>query len=190
MITGIILASGFSNRMGHNKLLIEVDGIKVIERVINACKKSLVDEIILIYRVEELKVLGEMHGIKTIFNPNAHLGQSAAVILGVENSKDLNAFMFIVGDQPYLDTNVINRTIEEYKKDINRIVVPYYNQKFGMPIIFPNCYKVDLLKVKGDKGGREIIDNNINLVSKVYFDNELLGIDIDTIDDLVKIQPR
>ena len=75
MITGIILASGFSNRMGHNKLLIEVDGIKVIERVINACKKSLVDEIILIYRLEELKVLGEMHGIKTIFNPNAHLGQ-------------------------------------------------------------------------------------------------------------------
>lgn len=190
MITGIILASGFSNRMGQNKLLIEVDGIKVIERVINSCKNSLLDEIILIYRDEELKELGKNQGIKTVYNPNAHLGQSAAVILGVESSKDLNAFMFIVGDQPYLDTNVINRTIEEYRKDTNRIVVPYYNQKFGMPIIFPNCYKADLLKVKGDKGGREIIDSNMNLVNKVYIDNELLGIDIDTIDDLEKIHQR
>lgn len=190
MITGIILASGFSNRMGQNKLLIEVDGMKVIERVINSCKNSMLDEIILVYRVDELKEIGERCGIKTISNPNAHQGQSASVIQGVENSKDLNAFMFIVGDQPFLDTKVINKLIEEYRKDTNMIVVPFYNQKFGMPIIFPNLYKEDLLKVKGDKGGREIIDNNQDLVKKIYFEDELLGIDIDTIEDLEKLNRK
>ena len=190
MITGIILASGFSNRMGQNKLLIEVDGRRVIERVIDSCKNSMLDEIILVYRVDELKDIGEKHGIKTIFNPNAHLGQSASVIQGVEDSKDLNAFMFIVGDQPFLDTRVINKLIEEYRKDTKMIVTPYYNQKFGMPIIFPNIYKDDLLKVKGDKGGREIIENNKDLVKKIYFDNELLVIDIDTIEDLEKLNQK
>lgn len=190
MITGIIMASGFSKRMVKNKLLLEVEGMKVIERVIKACKNSLLDEIILVYRLDDVKEIGEFHGIKTLYNPNAHLGQSAAVILGVENSKDCNGYMFIVGDQPFLDYNVINRLIEEYRKDCNMIVVPYYNKKFGMPIIFPPQYKNDLLKVKGDKGGREIIDNNKDLVRIIYFDEELLGVDLDTIEDLDKVTKK
>jgi len=190
MITGIIMASGFSKRMGENKLLVEVEGTKLIERVIESCKKSILDEIILIYRLDEVKDIGNKHGIKTIFNPNANLGQSAAVILGVENSKDSDAYMFIVGDQPYLDPLVINRLIEEYRKDKKMIVVPYYNFEFGMPIVFPKYYKDQLLKVKGDKGGNEIIRNTKELVKKIHFKNELLGVDIDTLEDLDRIINR
>ena len=32
MITGIILASGFSSRMGKDKLLLELNGEKIIEK--------------------------------------------------------------------------------------------------------------------------------------------------------------
>ena len=47
MITGIILASGFSRRMKRDKLLMEIDGIKMAERVIQACNKSSLDDLIL-----------------------------------------------------------------------------------------------------------------------------------------------
>ncbi|NLL81641.1 MAG: NTP transferase domain-containing protein, partial [Tissierellia bacterium] len=41
MVTGIIMAAGFSKRMGEDKLLMEIDGVKMVERVICNCKNSL-----------------------------------------------------------------------------------------------------------------------------------------------------
>ena len=183
MITGIIMASGFSNRMGKNKLLMEIDGVRVIERVISACKESLLDDIILIYRVDEVRDIGEKYGLRCIFNSNAHEGQSAAVKLGVENSNPNSSYMFLVGDQPFLTHELIDKLIREYNMDTKNIVVPYFNNKFGMPIIFPSNFREDLLKVSGDKGGREIIQGNPGLVRKIYFEDELMGVDIDTMED-------
>lgn len=177
------MASGFSKRMGQNKLLMEIEEEKVIERVILACKNSLLDEIILIYRLDEIKEIGLKHNLKTIHNPNAIKGQSEAVKLGVENSKEENGLMFLVADQPYLDAKVINTMVKEYEKDPNMIVVPYYDNRFGMPIIFPPRFKDELLKVSGDKGGREIIERNPDLVKKIHYEDKLLGVDIDTMED-------
>lgn len=182
MITGIIMASGFSNRMGRDKLLIEINGKKIIEWVIEALKDSNLDEIILVYRTDEIKKIAESYGIKTVFNPNAHLGQSQSVILGVSISKG-DCFMFFVGDQPFISTELINNLIEEHKKNPSKIVIPYYQDKINMPILFPSDFKEDLLKVKGDKGGREIIQKNPSKIKKVEIQEQSLVIDIDTIED-------
>jgi molybdenum cofactor cytidylyltransferase len=187
MVTGIIMASGFSNRMEKNKLLLEIDGTKVIERVIRACKESLLDDIILIYRLDEVRDIGERYGVRCIFNPNAHEGQSAAVKLGVKNSDSNSSYMFLVGDQPFINHELIDLLIGEHNMDTKYIVVPYFNDKFGMPIIFPPKYREDLLKVKGDKGGREIIKNNADFVKRIDFEDELVGIDIDTMEDLRRV---
>ena len=177
------MASGFSKRMGQNKLLMEIEEEKVIERVILACKNSLLDEIILIYRLDEIKEIGLKYKLKTIHNPNAIKGQSEAVKLGVKTSKEENGVMFLVADQPFLDAKVINTLLKEYEKDPSMIVVPFYDNKFGMPIIFPSLFRDELLKVSGDKGGREIIEKNPNLVKKIYYEDKLLGVDIDTMED-------
>ena len=44
MITGIILASGFSKRIDKEKLLLDVGGIPMVERVIRAAQSSLITE--------------------------------------------------------------------------------------------------------------------------------------------------
>lgn len=190
MISGIILGSGFSKRMKTNKLIIEVDGTSIIERVINAAKESLLDEIILVYRTEEIKKIGEKHNIKTLYNANAHLGQSESVKLGIKESGDCEGYMFLVGDQPFLNKDVIDRLIKTYRENPKMIVVPFFNNAFGMPIIFPSYFKEDLLKIQGDKGGREIIQGNPHLLKKVHFRDEILGFDVDTIEDLNRINNK
>ena len=125
MITGIIQASGFSRRMKRDKLLMKIEGIPMVERVIQSGKESLLDEIILIYRTEEVKKIGERYKIKTFYNPNAYLGQSEGVKLGVEKSQNSEAYMFLMGDQPFITSSLINKLIEEYKKTGAEIVVPY-----------------------------------------------------------------
>lgn len=184
MITGIIMASGFSRRMKRDKLTIKIDGIKIIERVIKAAINSQLDEIVLVYRTEEIKEIGERYNLKCIYNPVAHLGQSASVILGTKNSDPKAALMYFVADQPYLNTPVIDRLIDKYNESAENIVIPYFKDVFGMPIIFPPRFRHELLNVLGDKGGREIIQNYPNLVSKVFFKDEILGMDMDKPEDI------
>lgn len=179
MITGIILASGFSKRMGQDKLLMEVDGIKMVERVIKAAKESSLDNIILIYRKEEVKKIGNDYGVKTIFNPKAHLGQGEGLKLGVKRSENPSNYMFLVADQPFISSKLINKLIKKHKENRTSIIVPYYNKKRGMPTIFPSSFRGQLLRVKGDKGGRDIIGENSSLIKKIYIDDEKLGMDID-----------
>ena len=65
MITGIILASGFSRRMkGEEKLLLKVDGIPLIERVIRTAQASRVDDLILVYRKDEICAIARRFGVR------------------------------------------------------------------------------------------------------------------------------
>lgn len=182
MISGIIMASGFSNRMGQDKLLLKINNKRIIEYVIEAAKESDLNEVVLVYRSKEIKKIASYYNIKTVYNSKAHLGQSQSVIRGIKNSIN-NSYMFLVGDQPFTDSKVINRLIYEYRKDTNNIIVPCSNGNISMPIIFPSIFKKDLLKIEGDKGGREIIRDNPRSVIRVNINNEYLLKDIDTIEE-------
>lgn len=178
------MASGFSKRMGEDKLLMEIDGVKMVERVIRSCKGSSLNELILVYRKEEVRKIGEKYSIKTIYNPNATLGQSESMKLGIKAIKDCQAYMFLMGDQPFITGKLIDRLIEEYKNDKSTIIVPYYNGRNGTPVIFPSRFKDDLLQVEGDRGGRDIIRKNMSSVKKVIIYDGKLGLDVDRKEDI------
>ena len=184
MITGIILASGFSRRMKRDKLLMEIEGKKLIESVIEACINSNLDDIILVYRVDDLKKIGEKYSIKSIYNEKAHLGQSEGLKLGVREATRADSYMFLVGDQPFLTSELINTLIKEYKESYLPILVPYYNGHRGMPMIISSIFREELLNITGDKGGRDIVQKNISKVKKIYIEEEKLGMDIDNEEDL------
>lgn len=188
MITGIILASGFSNRMGKDKLLIEIEGQKTIERVIKACTKSNLDKVILIYRKEEIKEVSEAYKIQAIENKEAHIGQSQSMKLGIKNTDANSSYMFIVGDQPLIDYKTINRLIQEHKESNKTITIPYYNGKRGMPVIISKIHKDELLRVRGDKGGRDMIKRYPENIHIVNIEEEELGIDIDSNEDLNRLK--
>ncbi len=184
MITGIILASGFSSRMGKDKLLLEIEGEKIIEKVIKAGKKSNLDEIILVYRKAEIGEVGDKYGVTTVENEKSSLGQSESVKLGVLKSKEeTEGYMFLMGDQPFLTYKTINKIIKEFYKRKNYIIIPYYSGIKGNPVLFPSNLKEELLSIEGDKGGRDIIREKSNIVFKVFFESGKLGMDIDTPKD-------
>lgn len=187
MITGIILASGFSTRMGEDKLLLEIDGESIIEKVIRAAKKSSLDRLILVYRKEQVGLIGKKYGVKSIYNEKADLGQSQSMKLGIIEAGKTDAYMFIVGDQVFLTAQLINKLIEEYEVCKSTIVIPYFNGKRNMPMIMSSLYKDELLNVVGDKGGRDIVRDNSDQVKQINIEDAKLGIDLDTPEDLIEI---
>jgi molybdenum cofactor cytidylyltransferase len=191
MIIGIILASGFSRRMHAEKLLLEVDGTPLVERVIQAAKASLLDEVVLVYQHEDIKKTGEKYPIKTVLNKNADEGQSASIKIGIEAANPgADGFMFLVGDQPFLNAATINLLIAAFKQEPHNIIAPVYNGRRGNPVIFPSTLKDDLLALKGDQGGRALIEKTPDRVSLVSIEDERLGIDVDTEEDFECIRNR
>lgn len=184
MISGIILASGFSRRMEKDKLLMEIEGMPLVERVIKACVDSNLDEVILIYRQKAVLDIGKKYKIKAIYNENAILGQSESLKLGVREAKGAKAYMFFVGDQPFIKAELVNMLIDEYIKSQADILVPFYNGKRGMPTIISSSYKDELLGITGDKGARDLVNKYIHKTKKIYIEDERLGLDIDKPEDL------
>lgn len=183
MVSAIIMASGFGSRMGRNKLLLPYKGKAMIEYVIDAVLNSDLKEKVFIGREEEvLKIAGE-RGIKTVVNPNAYRGQSEAIKLGIKNLNNGNGYMFLTGDQPFINSEVINTLIREFEKYSNSIIVPLCNDKPSSPVIFPEHLKGELLALQGDTGGREVIKTNLHRVKYVPINDPYCLMDVDTYEE-------
>ena len=188
-VTGLIMASGFSRRMKADKLLLQLGDKTVLERVIDSCLDSNLDDIILIYRKDEIKQLAIKKGLKVIFNEQADKGQSESIKIGVESIEDNSGgIMFIVGDQPHLDSETIDNLIDEFEKDQEKIIIPMYDEMRGNPVIFPISLKGKFSELEGDVGGKEIINKNLDLVKYVNVDNYKAGIDMDSVEEYEKLK--
>ena len=86
---------------------------------------------------------------------------------------------------PNIEIKVLNSIINNYNPKKNKsIIIPTFNGKKGNPILIDRKYFPDILKVKGDKGAKDIIANNKNYVLEIPQNNSSVLDDIDTKEDL------
>lgn len=180
-VSGIVMASGLSRRMGQNKLLMNVNGKPMIENIVEQCTLSHLKNVLVVYSKEEVKNIIKNYDVTLCYNSRSEVGQSESIKIGVEKSSEYNVegYMFLVGDQPFLKSETINKLLSKFE---NSIVIPVYSGKNSSPVTFPSYLKEKFFSLKNDNGGREIIKQCENIV-KVKIDNSNEGIDIDTLEE-------
>lgn len=189
MINGIILASGFSKRMGKNKLLEKVEGKCLIQYIVESVLESEIDNIVVVYRDKSLEdVLKNYKGIKLVFNKHAENGQSEALKTGIQGAGKDGEYIFFVGDQPLISVETINLLIKKYRTNLSDIIVSMYDNKRGNPVLFSNKMKSELLQLEGDEGGRQILKNNEQKIDYINVENLIEGFDVDCPEDLEYIR--
>lgn len=186
MIYAILLAAGESNRMGRPKQLIPFGQSTILEQAIDNLLNSAVSETIVVLghrAVEVLKAIAAKP-VKIAINTNYQQGMSTSIITGL-NLIDSRAQAVIIalGDQPFVDSQTINSIMETFTANHKGIAIPVYQGRRGHPVIFDIKYKSELLRLKGDIGGREIIDRHPDDVLEVTVNCEGVLIDIDTMDN-------
>lgn len=172
--------------MGGNKLLMNIGGELIIERVIREIKSSNVSKIILVGRDEKVIDIALKEKIEVVKNNDAIRGQSESIRLGIEKSILEYDFMFFCGDQPFIDSESINNLIDTSIRNKDKIIIPRVKNFVGSPVIFPNSFKEELELLTGDVGGREVIKKNNEKLLYVDVKNQLFLQDIDTNDDYMK----
>ena len=186
MITAIVMASGFSKRMGLNKLLMKYNDKFLIEHTLEKISQCDFEEKIIVTQYEEIEKLTD--NFKVVINENAHKGQSESIKLGVKSSEKCDGYMFFVADQPLINQKDIEKLIRVFRENKDFIVIPKYKEKHGNPVIYPSLYKEEILRLEGDKGGKSIIKSS-NKIKYVEVEEDTL-FDIDNKDDFNKLLMR
>jgi len=194
-IEGIILAAGLSTRMGRQKLLIEVGGIPVIRRVVRAALESCLSRVILVTgpsNSELLQSLGpdaEHKRLLIAVNNRPEKGMASSLRTGMRMpAKEISGVMVILADQPLLTPEVINKLLDEFSRQNDRIVAPLVGGRRSNPVIFPADLFPELEMVIGDKGGRSVLQRNAARVVGIEMGGYYNDMDLDTTDDLKRIR--
>ena len=186
MISAILLAAGESKRMGKPKQLMLLGKTTMLEQTIDNLLNSKVSEVIVVlgHKAEEITTILVTKPVKIALNPVYHQGMSTSIITGLNLVDErARAVMLALADQPFIDSQTINRLIDEFCDHNKGIVIPTYQSQRGHPVIFAIKYKEELLSLKGDIGGRQIIEHHPDDVLEVAVDSPGINIDIDTTDD-------
>ena len=183
MLSAILLAAGGSKRMGEPKQLMPLGSSTMVEQAIDNLLNSAVNEVIVVlgYKAEEIIKSLAAKPVKFAINPNYQQGMSTSIIAGLNLvDRQAQAVMLALGDQPLVDSQTINRLIDEFYNHDKGIAVPTYQGRRGHPIIFAIKYKQKLLELEGDIGGRQIIQYHPDDILEVAVDAESVITDIDT----------
>ena len=103
LISAIIMASGFSRRMGENKLLMKYNNKFLIEYTLDVISKCNFKDKLIVTQYEKIKEIGENLDFKVVKNKYPNRGISESIKLGIKNCEESEGYMFFVGDQPLLD---------------------------------------------------------------------------------------
>jgi molybdenum cofactor cytidylyltransferase len=187
-ISLIILAAGRSTRFGSNKLLFEISGKKLIERVVETGVASKASEVVVVVGFEKEKILPILEGYQceVVFNPEFEKGQSSSVIAGAKSVKnEAHAIMILPGDMAYIDVEHINKVIDEYNSLPSSIVVACFESKMGHPILFDRELFNEILKITEEGFGlKEVVDRHRTEIRRVDVGSAEILLDVDVPEDV------
>ena len=194
---GIILAAGASTRFGEPKQLLRLKDKCLLEWVLDAALKSELNRIVLVLGYAHQKILKAMgetlqHSkLLVAINLQHDKGQSLSLRTGLSEVKeDYPAVMFLLGDQPMLNTSSINVLLEKFWSGEKDICVPTYRGKRKTPAIFRRCFYTRLMDLEGDMGARRLIDDHPDRVLAVEMEDPIRFVDVDTRQDFERLKKK
>jgi molybdenum cofactor cytidylyltransferase len=189
MISAILLGAGESKRMKVDKLSLPWGRETVFEHCFNTLLRSTAQEIIVVInkqnealkRALEKRSAGTPKKVKIKSNPYYKKGMSTSIRKGLRVVDPRSEGILIcLGDQPFLKTRTINLLLRAFGEGKGEIIVPSFRGMKGHPVIFHRRFKKELLKVKGDVGGRFVLEKYPERIGLVAVRSEGVLKDIDT----------
>jgi molybdenum cofactor cytidylyltransferase len=188
-IAAILLAAGPSSRLGQSKQLVRFDGESLVKRSVRLLRKLEPEFITVVTGCESESVEQEIADLSDMvaYNKNWARGMGASISCGVRNiPENVDGILLMVCDQWRLESEDLFRLISSWNSDISQIYMACWNegQAFvsGPPVVFPRKLKQELIFAQENRGARQVIDRNMDIVEFVTMENA--SCDLDRPEDL------
>lgn len=181
-VEGIILAAGFSKRAGTHKMVLEIDGITILERCIEAMYDNC-SRVIVVggYKIENLyPICSKYSKVKLIYNEDFYIGMFNSLKAGLKYI-ETERFFFTPGDYPFIK----NSTYHDMKNFEGEIIVPEFKDLRGHPVLMKSTFINEILYSTTYISLRDFI--NTKKVTSVSVSDSGILMDIDTMSDYEKL---
>ena len=186
MICAVVLAAGLSSRMGVQKLMLSFGGKTVISHIVDQILTSTIDEVYVVVGHQAERISNELSGraVSIVNNPDYKSGMLSSVRCGLKSLPEkCRAVMVILGDQPSITTELINKMLESYAAAEKSILVPLHEGKRGHPVLFSVKYRDEIMTQYDNVGLRGLLHSHPKEVFKLKVSTASVLCDMDYPED-------
>lgn len=178
----LILAAGFSRRLGRPKQEVVLAGETLLARAVRTAREASLHPIYVVVREPRWTEVLQAPGATVLLNEQAHEGMATSVVAGVTRAylEELDGLVLMTCDQPALTPDHLRALCANPQT----IIGSRYAGKIGVPAYFPAAMFGSLLQLTGDVGARSLLQGAPFVI------DESLSLDIDTEDDLLQAEQR
>jgi molybdenum cofactor cytidylyltransferase len=192
-ISAIILAAGFSKRMGQFKPLMELGGQTVVERVVSLYRSvGLTDiDVVVGYRGEGIKAALTSCGVRISVNREFEKGMYSSIVEGVRDLPDsCRAFFINPVDIPLVRISTFEALLRAYQEKLAKIYYPWFNGRRGHPPLIDADLSPEIITWHQDGGLRAFLGTREDLAVNVPVPDEGVLLDLDTQEDYRSLEAR
>lgn len=183
----VIMASGLGKRFGSNKLMADFHGKPMILQALEASRSLQENRVVVTRHADVAKLCREL-GVNVVLHDLPH--RSDTVRLGLEALGDVDACMFLPGDQPLLRSETVELLVAQWENDQEKIVRPFHEDTPGSPVIFPKWTFEQLSNLPEGKGGGWVMKQHPESVAAVPISEPYELMDADTPETLEKLRQQ
>lgn len=178
----VILAAGQSERFGAPKVLLEWRGKPLVRRSAETALEAGLETVVVTGEHDrEIRTVLEGLPVEIVANPQWAEGQSTSLHAGLASAGPVGAIIFLLADQPFASSDLLRGLLDIHRRTLAPVVAPRVNGRRTNPVLFDRVTFTDLQNVRGDQGGRAVLEHWP--VTYVDLDDERLLLDIDTPED-------
>jgi molybdenum cofactor cytidylyltransferase len=193
-VSAVILAAGTSSRMGKAKQLLSLGKSTVLAQTLAHVQAAAVQEIVLVLGASAEVIRRQLPArqeIKIVVNQAYQQGIASSLQAGlsaVDPSSD--AALIILGDQPFIRSQTLDRIVEEYRRLPAQIVIPVHQGKRGNPVLLHRSVFSEVMALEGDVGSRAIFANHLDGIVKVEVEDSGILLDLDDPADYERLKTK
>jgi molybdenum cofactor cytidylyltransferase len=156
----VVLAAGFSTRLGQPKALARIHGRSVLHRTIRILSPFRAASRIIVvippravrYRLGSLR-----HSTAFVSNAERATGLASSVRLGVGRARHSAGILLLPVDLVDLQPRDIARLIARWRGARRRVIARRVDARAGAPLILPRWLYANALGIAGDTGLRDLV---------------------------------
>jgi len=187
LIAAIVLAAGVSSRMGKPKQTLSLNGVPMLQKVLEIFRRSNVGRVVVVLGANagEVKKNVKFAYESVVVNPRFAEGMSSSLKLGLKHvASGSDAIIVALGDQPFVLPRTIDSLVEAYERTGAQVVLPTYQGTRGNPVLFDRSVFPQIAGIRGDAGAKSVVQKNAAEVLEVEVPDRGVLVDIDTFSDL------
>ncbi|MEN6439596.1 MAG: DVU_1551 family NTP transferase [Syntrophobacter sp.] len=184
-IAALILAAGYSSRMGTFKPLLPVGRSTAIDMAVSRFREAGIEDIRVVtgYQADSLAPVLAKLGVREVFNPDYDRGMLSSILAGVKSlEKEVVAFFLLPVDMPAVKALSIKTLVQAYQDHPCAIIYPRFLGRRGHPPLISTAISVLALDPDAPGGFRPFLSEHEDAAMDVDVPDQGTLMDFDTPD--------